>query len=71
MCDCPDAPQDTPTIRERKEALDREAQLLNIKLKNVQLHRQQLQNLCTHPNEYKTSHMGEDCNHCPDCGNCP
>ncbi len=23
---------------------------------------------CNHPNKYKTSHMGENCVECPDCG---
>lgn len=30
-----------------------------------------LQRRCKHPNEVVTSHMGETCHHCYDCGNCP
>lgn len=30
-----------------------------------------LQRQCQHPNEVVTSHMGEPCRHCYDCGNCP
>ena len=26
---------------------------------------------CEHPNAYMTSHQGDRCHHCPDCGNCP
>lgn len=30
-----------------------------------------LQAKCKHPNRTLTSHMGETCNHCYDCGYCP
>lgn len=26
---------------------------------------------CKHPDAVRTSHMGESCLHCYDCGNCP
>lgn len=30
-----------------------------------------LQARCKHPNRVMTTHMGEMCNHCYDCGLCP
>lgn len=63
--------EENADIKARREELMRELRKLEGFVKRAQLELELLKEECKHPNQYKTSHMGESCLHCPDCGNCP
>lgn len=52
-------------------ALDERGLQLQAEQEKLRVNLRLLQRLCGHPNAVRTSHMGESCLHCPDCGNCP
>lgn len=58
-------------IHKRREVLLGQLERLNDGKRIVQADLRNLKMRCKHPNEFKTSHMGDPCTHCPDCGNCP
>lgn len=39
-------------------------------LEHARLELKTLQARCQHPDKFRTSHMGESCVDCPDCGAC-
>lgn len=43
---------------------------VNGELEHARLELKILQTRCPHPDKFKTSHMGESCVDCPDCGAC-
>lgn len=59
------------TVQATKAELDERRAYLQAELAKLTVDYGTLQRLCKHPNAVKTSHMGESCNHCYDCGNCP
>lgn len=42
----------------------------NAEVQRVRLEMQILKTRCSHPDKFRTSHMGESCVDCPDCGAC-
>ena len=58
-------------VRAAKADLDERRACLVAEQEKLNVDYRALQRLCGHPNAFKTSHMGESCTHCPDCGNCP
>lgn len=42
----------------------------NAEVERVRLEMQILKTRCLHPDKFRTSHMGESCVDCPDCGAC-
>lgn len=58
-------------IRKEQKRLLGELRKAEAQVKTAQNALKALQLQCEHPNEYRTSHQGDTCYHCPDCGNCP
>lgn len=64
---------DTPElqdIRKRRADLLVELRRVRAQEKRVQFELGVVRDDCPHLNAYDTSHMGENCHHCPDCGGC-
>lgn len=57
-------------IRKERKRLESELKKLDTQkaVLNAQLNGLQIE--CEHPKAFKTSHMGESCRDCPDCGGC-
>lgn len=55
----------------RREELDDELAAAREAVEIIGVKLQNLQRRCKHPNAVLTSHMGESCRHCYDCGRCP
>ena len=57
-------------IRKERKRLDSEIAKLDTQKKMVQVQIAGLKSQCEHPKAIRTSHMGESCRDCPDCGGC-
>jgi hypothetical protein len=53
----------------QKKLRDRLAEA-NAEVERVHLEMRLLKARCDHPDKFRTSHMGESCVDCPDCGAC-
>jgi hypothetical protein len=62
---------DNSAIVEERSAIEGELAQAHEALAVASAKLRSLQRRCKHPNERVTSHMGETCHHCYDCGNCP
>jgi hypothetical protein len=63
---------DNSAIVAQREAIERELGDALALVETARAKQRILQRYrCKHPNERITSHMGETCHHCYDCGNCP
>jgi hypothetical protein len=58
------------TITERREALEERRRSLRAEEARIQGEYRALTIECSHPDVVRTSHMGEACHHCYDCGGC-
>lgn len=66
-----ETPMTQKQIRTERKRLEGELRAAQGKVRLVQQEMRNLQLECEHPNAYRTSHQGDTCWHCPDCGNCP
>jgi hypothetical protein len=57
-------------VRKEREGLLRELRFARAREGRVQADLRALTEVCEHPNAFNTTHMGESCHHCPDCGGC-
>ena len=57
-------------IRKERKRLESEIAKLDTQKKVLQVQLEGLESQCEHPRAFKTSHMGESCRDCPDCGGC-
>lgn len=57
-------------IRKERKRLESELSKLETQQKIVMVQLEGLESQCEHPKSFKTSHMGESCRDCPDCGAC-
>ena len=57
-------------IRKRRKELEQELRKAEGDVKVAQAKLDALEGQCEHPKAFKTSHMGESCRDCPDCGGC-
>lgn len=57
-------------IRKERKRLESEISKLETQKKMLDVQLDSLESQCEHPKAYRTSHMGESCRDCPDCGGC-
>jgi hypothetical protein len=60
----------TTTIRSRGKVLEERRRALRNEETRIQAEYRVLISDCKHPKAVTTSHMGETCHHCYDCGGC-
>jgi hypothetical protein len=61
---------DAQAVRTRRRLLDDQLAEAQAEVDKVLADMRALKRQCEHTNARRTSHMGESCHHCYDCGSC-